>query len=86
MDISDIPMMLLYQPSIKGEFTSNYRPLKRQNIYKQYFLEKESYKYNFKKSYYKDEFEKEKDKNSKLNEKNRKSVKRKERKEFRSKN
>ena len=70
MDLNDIPEMLIYQASIKDELASNYKPLKRQNIYKQYFLEKESYKtLSLRKSYYKDEFEKERDKNYKLNEK-----------------
>ena len=70
MDINDIPMMLIYQASIKDELVPNYKPLKRQNIYKQYFLIKESNKkLSSRKIYYKNEFGKEKDKNSKLNEK-----------------
>ena len=70
MDMNDIPIMLIYQASIKNELASNYKPLKRQNIYKQYFLEKElSKKLNSRKTYYKNEFGKEKNKNSKLNEK-----------------
>ena len=61
MDIKDIPLMLLYQISIKNEMISNYQPLKRENIYKLYFSEKESYKkLNSRKAYYKNEFEKEK--------------------------
>ena len=68
MDINDIPLMLIYQISIKNEMISNYQPLKRENIYKLYFSEKESYKkLNSRKTYYKNEFEKEKNNNSKLN-------------------
>lgn len=70
MDMNDIPIMLIYQASIKNELASNYKPLKRQNIYSQYFSEKESYKKLLsRKIYYKNQFEKEKNKNSKLNEK-----------------
>ena len=68
MDINDIPLMFLYQISIKNEMISNYQPLKKENIYKQYFLEKEKYKkLNSRKAYYKNEFEKEKNNNLKLN-------------------
>ena len=63
MDINDIPMMLIYQASIEHELISNYKPLKRKNIYKQYLIEKESNKILNSK------FEKQKDKNSILNEK-----------------